>query len=92
MDKMRFVAGKPERIGGWEQQVDTAMARSPRTLHAWRDNQSIEYIAAGTYKKLYVLTRELRSERHHADRGGGNLTNPFSTTREISGLGLPPAR
>ena len=31
------------------------MSGIPRTLHAWRDNSSQEYIGAGTFKKLYVV-------------------------------------
>jgi hypothetical protein len=81
-EKARFVNGKPEKIGGWTKQTATAMLGSPRTLHAWRDNASLEYIAAGTYKKLYVLTRTFSLNNITPLQASGNLSDPFSTTED----------
>src|SRR6478672_2601220 len=76
MDKARFHQGHPEKIGGWEVQTDTAMAGSPRTLMAWRDNSAIPYIMAGTHRKLYVVPPT-----------GGFTTNDVTPTRASGTLG-----
>lgn len=80
-EKTRFVDGKPEKIGGWTRKTSVAMSGSPRTLHAWRDNSAIEYIAGGTYKKLYVLDRSFTLNDITPLRETGTLgNNPFTTT------------
>ena len=43
-------------IGGWRTRSDTASAGKIRGLHAWIDNSSDRWIAAGSYNKLYVYT------------------------------------
>lgn len=81
MDKVRFRDGKPEKVGGWTAATDTAMAGSVRTLHAWRDNDAIEYIAAGTYKKLYVVDRDFDPNDITPLRTSGTLgSDPITTT------------
>src|SRR5688572_16518946 len=80
-DRVRFVNGKVQKLGGWLVQTPVAMAGSPRTLHAWRDNDFIEYLAAGTHKKLYVLDRDFTLNNVTPIRQSGTLGNdPITTT------------
>ena len=80
-EKVRFVNGKPQKIGGFVKQTATPLSGSPRTLHAWRDNASQEYIGAGTYKKLYIVPRTFSVSNVTPLRASGTLgNNPFATT------------
>jgi hypothetical protein len=85
-DAVHFVRGAPQKIGGWVRQTVTPTSGQPRASHAWRDNQSNEFIAVGTYRKLYVFDTGLALNdvtpfrRTSAGIGGGAaLTNPFTT-------------
>jgi hypothetical protein len=51
---VRFVKGRPQKLGGNVRAVVTPTSGTPRALHAWRDNVQNNYLAAGTYRKLYV--------------------------------------
>lgn len=51
---IRFVKGRPQKIGGNVAAVDEAVSGTPRATHAWRDNAQHNFLAAGTYRKLYV--------------------------------------
>lgn len=51
---MRFVAGLPQKIGGWAKAFVTATRGAPRSLHAWRDLNFNAYMGVGTYIKWYV--------------------------------------
>ncbi|HXW26223.1 MAG TPA: hypothetical protein VEK73_15875 [Xanthobacteraceae bacterium] len=85
-DAIHFVRGLPQKIGGWVQYTSTPTSGQPRASHAWRDNQANEYIAVGTYRKLYVYDTNLDQNditpfrRTSGGIGGGSaLTNPFTT-------------
>src|ERR1700730_8099065 len=54
-DKVRFVNKRPQKVGGNKQVTITAMSGTPRATHAWRDFLQNQYIAAGTYRKLYAF-------------------------------------
>ena len=85
-DAIHFVRGQPQKIGGWIRYTTTPTSGQPRTSHAWRDNQANEFIAAGTYRKLYAYDTSLAQNditpfrRTSGGIGGGTaLTNPFTT-------------
>jgi hypothetical protein len=85
-DAIHFVRGMPQKIGGWVRQTATPTSGQPRASHAWRDNSANEFIAVGTYRKLYVYDTNLAQNdvtpfrRTSAGLGGGSaLTNPFTT-------------
>src|SRR5882724_2225638 len=78
---IRFVKAKAQKTGGNVRAVVTPTSGVPRALHAWRDNSQNSYLAAGTYRKLYVydssfLQNDITPIR--ATRTLGN--NPFTTT------------
>ena len=52
-DKVRFRAGKPENIGGYEAKVSAAFDGAGRDLVAWSDNNQFKRAMFGTAQKLY---------------------------------------
>ena len=54
-EKLRFVKGKPQKIGGNIRVTSTPVFGTPRALLAWRDFLQNQYLAAGTYAKLYAF-------------------------------------
>src|ERR1043166_1769565 len=90
-DAVHFVRGQPQKIGGWVRQTTTPTSGQPRAPHAWSNNSSNEFIAVGTYRKLYVYDTNLAQNditpfrRTSAGIGGGSaLTNPFTTANGSS--------
>lgn len=54
-DKVRFRAGFPEKIGGWEAVTRSQYQGTCRALHQWSSVEFDRYIALGTHLKLYIL-------------------------------------
>lgn len=78
---MRFVKGLPQKIGGNVRAVSQPTDGVPRALHAWRDNAQNNYLAAGTYKKLYVYDSSFIQNDITPYIAEGTLgNNPFSVT------------
>jgi hypothetical protein len=85
-DAIHFVRGQPQKIGGWVRQTATPTSGQPRAAHAWRDNSANQFIAVGTYRKLYAYDTSLAQNDITPFRrtsggigGGAALTNPFTT-------------
>jgi hypothetical protein len=77
---MRFVQKLPQKIGGWIKGFVTSTWGTPRTLHAWRDNKFNQFVAVGTYVKLYVYDTSLAQNDITPYRATGTLgNNPFTT-------------
>jgi hypothetical protein len=53
-DNVRFRYGQPEKIGGWEQLVDSTLAGPVRAQHTFTDLQGRKYAALGTAKVLVI--------------------------------------
>lgn len=82
---VRFVRQRPQKIGGYLKAVSTPTSGVPRTLHAWRDLSFNSYLAAGTYRKLYVYDTNFAQNDITPFRATGTLgTNPFTTTNGSS--------
>ena len=64
---VRFVRGRPEKRGGWIKAYAAATSGTPRAVHAWRDLSANQFLAAGTYRKLYVYDTNNRSEEHTSE-------------------------
>jgi hypothetical protein len=79
-EKVRFVNGKPQKIGGWAKQTATPADGALRSLMAWRDNSGIEFIAGGTYKKLYVIERDYTLNNITPATTGSLANDPFAVT------------
>ena len=52
-DRVRFRAGRPENIRGYQTKVSTAFDGSARDLIAWKDNSNKKRAIFGTPDKLY---------------------------------------
>lgn len=78
-DKVRFVRGQPQTIGGWDLLTSSTFSGIARGAHAWIDAAGRKHLAWGTATSLYVLSSStLRDITPVFDRGG--LTDPFTTT------------
>lgn len=55
-DKVRFRAGMPEKIGGWEKYLSDAVTGTPRASRIWRALDGTIYLAIATSSKIYVET------------------------------------
>jgi len=53
-DKIRFRAGTPEKIGGWERTSNNTYQGTCRTIFPWVTLASINYNGIGTNLKFYV--------------------------------------
>ena len=53
-DYSRFRYGYPEKIGGWQQLVDSYLVGAGRDQHTWVDLAGNKYAAIGTDKCLYI--------------------------------------
>ena len=54
VDKMRFRAGYPEKIGGWVRLGLKSFLGTCRALHAWRTINLDNYLGLGTNLKYYI--------------------------------------
>lgn len=80
MDGSRFVAGLPEKIGGWTTALGTAIPGTPRGMKDWRDFSQNVYMGIGTTSKLvYLLNGALTDITPWRAIKTGTLTNPLTT-------------
>lgn len=79
-DKVRFIHGLPQKIGGWGKFHQTAVTGKCRGLHAWQDNVQTKRLAIGTHKKLLVWrSGVLYDITPFRELASGTLTDPVST-------------
>src|SRR5579875_2300415 len=78
-NKIRFVKGRPQKIGGNVRVTSSPMSGSPRAILAWRDFLQNPYIAAGTYRKLYAFDSSFALNDITPIEASGTLSNPFTT-------------
>lgn len=55
-DKVRFRAGRPELLGGWESVTLSKVSGVCRTVHAWADLTGAPLYAFGTHSHLMALS------------------------------------
>lgn len=53
-DRVRFVRGRPQTIGGWSRRFVTPVSGVCRALFGWEDRQRSKRLAIGTHSHLYV--------------------------------------
>ena len=53
-DKIRFVYGYPEKIGGWTKYTNDTYVGSARSLHNWLALDGANYLGIGTHLKFYI--------------------------------------
>lgn len=54
-DKVRFRAGMPEKIGGWQRATAQKFLGSCRSMHEWAALDSNSFLSLGTHLKFYVM-------------------------------------
>jgi hypothetical protein len=78
-DKIRFVDGRPQVMGGWQAMTSDNFAGVARGAHAWATMVGRRILAWGTEAKLYAMIggsiRDITPP--HSE---GVLTNPFSVS------------
>src|SRR5581483_6267693 len=80
-DKVRFVHGRPQKIGGNNRITSTAMSGTPRATLCWQDFLQNGNIACGTYRKLYAFDNSYALNDITPFRATGTLgANPFTMT------------
>lgn len=78
-DKVRFVRGLPQTIGGWESLTAQTYQGIARGLFAWRDNGGNPHIALGTHTHLYVYTGGALVDITPVEANGTYTNNPITT-------------
>lgn len=78
-DRIRFVHGRPQKLGGWTKQEATTFTGICRAMLTWLDNQSNKRIALGTHLKLEVAEGATFSNITPTS-STGQLTNPFDVS------------
>lgn len=83
IDKVRFRAGFPEKIGGWQKSTTAAFLGTCRAIHPWVALDTNQYIGFGTSQKYYVLASGLYNDITpiRATTAAGDLTFsvPYTT-------------
>src|SRR5579862_8789159 len=80
-DKIRFVKGRPQKIGGNVRVTSTPMSGTPRATLCWRDFLQNQYVACGTYRKLYAFDSSYTLTDITPFSSTGTLgANPFTTS------------
>lgn len=85
-DKVRFFYGKPEKIGGWQQENYAGSVRGvARDVHTWVDTDQVKYLGFGTHKQLGLLTggEVFDITPIVASACGSSILNTTSGTNEI---------
>jgi hypothetical protein len=78
---IRFVKGQAQKTGGNVRAVTTPTSGVPRSAHAWRDDFQNNYMAVGTYRKLYVYdTGWVQNDITPFIATGTLGSNPFTTS------------
>lgn len=81
MDGARFVAGYPEKIGGWNYTSTNSLTGVPRGLRDWRDLNANVYLGIGTHEKLYCFFQGTATDiTPFRAIQTGTLTNAFVVT------------
>lgn len=79
---IRFKAGLPEKLGGWQKFYPYAMTGTPRDMHAWEDLNSTPHLAVGTVGSgttLNVITNGSTAQNITPLSFLSNFTANFST-------------
>lgn len=79
-DNVRFVEGKPEKIGGYQKELSSnEIVGVPRKIKTWQTLDTTRLIAVGTHNHFYI-----RSGGTYYDltplRKSSSLTDPLTTT------------
>jgi predicted heme/steroid binding protein len=84
-DKVRFVDGLPQTIGGWltNSLTGATIRGKVRRIHEWQSLDREKWIALGTNSKLYLINQGVVYDITPL-RTNAVLTNPFTTTSGLT--------
>lgn len=86
-DKIRFVKGRAQKLGGNVRLTSVAMLGTPRATLCWRDFSQNQYAACGTYRKLYAFDSGWVLTDITPFSSTGSLgANPFTTANGSSSV------
>lgn len=78
-DKIAWVQGRAEWLGGWESATVDTVSGTTRGLHPWANNAGIPHLGIGTNCRLYVY-RQAQVYNLTPERDSGTLSSdPFQT-------------
>ncbi len=78
-DKIRFVRGKAQTIGGWERATSTTITGICRGMWTWADTGRNPFAALGTHLRLHAMDSDGGVFDITPITARGELANPFST-------------
>lgn len=92
-DKVRFVSGLPEKIGGWTQwNIDgDELPDICRSMLCWLDYNYNLWHAFGTSGRLWVFDQDMARTNITPYESTGTLNNPFSTTDTLATVNVNDA-
>ncbi|MBW3099191.1 hypothetical protein [Pseudohoeflea coraliihabitans] len=81
-DKVRFVRGMPEKVGGVQKLITDQFTGIARGAKAWNTYGGVNCLAFGTACNLYLVRNGTLNEitPYRSDATSISLTNPFETT------------
>jgi hypothetical protein len=79
-DNIRFKAGLPQKLGGWQPYYDGIVAGTPRTLHPWQDLNDVKRLAVATTTQVIVLPPDSIPQDITPQTLDTDPTPDFSTT------------
>lgn len=77
-DKVRFIDGKPEKIGGSTVKTGESVVDPIRGALAWNTALLQPYVGIGTHRKLYVVDQSNDPTDITPTEDDGTLTDPFT--------------
>ena len=83
MDHVRFVRGKPQKIGGVQKFIETSFLGTARAAKAWASYTGVQCLVWGTACRLYIFREGSVSTITPYRIGAAGITlgnNPFATT------------
>lgn len=87
---IRWMFGQPQKLGGWQRLVNTALVGTCRGMHAWSDLTGNAYLGCGTEQRLEVFSGGTLSDITPI-RATSNNTPQFSTTATSSTVNVKDA-
>lgn len=85
-DKVRFINGLPEQIGGWQKFSSSAVLGIPRSSHAWSSNAGSRFFACGTHLKYYIFDGDSRVDVTPVRSTSTIDNNPFSVVDTLTSV------
>jgi hypothetical protein len=84
---IRFRAGLPEKLGGWQHLNSQPLIGTGRGMHCWADLNGISYAAVGTEQRLQLFTGGLLFDITPL-RATSNIAPNFSTIAGSTTVGV----